>query len=1224
MNSDRKQEKFKLSTGAGLPSENPLNNALTDSAQLDVTSSSLANRQSMEPDILKRIRDLEMHQIKLELKNIELKMQYDQLQQSKTNAELQASKYAELYDFSPAGLITISKDYEILELNLSAAMILGKGRSELINNRLDFIVSDDSRAEFQLFAEKVIGGHTREKCELVLIADDNSLKHVSLTGISDHDGNQCFISLTDITASKQNAERLSKYEPLFHAIFNEVPNQIAILDEKGTIIKVNRQWRDLAISTLADPKSVCEGSNYLASCDSAKGPDARIAKKVAAGIRAVIANRQPTFTMEYPCNTPDQRRWFSVKLSRFNSPGPLRLLVVHENISLVNQEKERLSHVAIHYKALLEAGRDSVCVADVNGNVFEINHAFCDLLGYSYAELLGMNISDWDAQWTHEELMARFKEQVTNPKMFETVISRKDGHLLNVEINISPVILEGRTLLYATIRDISERKKEEEKLIRSESQYRALFEHMEEGFALQQLIFDKNNNPVDLLFLSANASFERHTGIKPNNIIGKTMLSIWNQASPRLLEKYGQAAMKGEPLTFEYFSEINKRHLRIKAYCPQHGQLATIIEDITRLKQAEKKLRESEAWNRALISNIPDAIGIEDANSIITYFSPNIKNAFGWIPEELIGKNGLSFIHPDDLEKVQKLHDQLFENENATVSEEYRLLHKNGKYIPVDFSATNLLNDQVINGILLNFHDITAKKQREDELNRISTRLRLAVQSSNVGVWDFDIINKVLVWDDQMLKLYGIRRSDFPSDVKHWYSALHPDDRERCDKELQLAISDENNFDSEFRIVWPDGSVHNIKALAAVQRDESGRVIHLIGTNWDITPIISREAKINHQNKELLTLAAEKNRFFSIIAHDLRGPLGSIMGMTEMMVKISNRLSETERTDIITEMSISARNIFNLLENLLEWAKVQQGFVPFQPKSLNPAHLLKKNLEVVNDMARRKGITLKVEIADNIRVFADKYMLQAVIRNLISNAIKFTPEKGLITISAIPEENNRVSIRVKDTGIGMSEEIRNKLFHLDARVKRPGTNGESSTGLGLLICKEFVAKMGGEIQVKSMLYQGSVFSFTLPTEGNNDQQSIEEVIEIKEIKPKTTNIISEILIAEDDEISAMLLTMMVKKYSIHTHRAKTGKEAVEICRNNPSINLILMDIAMPVMDGYEATRQIRVFNKKVIILAQTTYVQSGESDKAIEVGCNDYIPKPFTHEALSELIKKYI
>jgi two-component system sensor histidine kinase/response regulator len=379
---------------------------------------------------------------------------------------------------------------------------------------------------------------------------------------------------------------------------------------------------------------------------------------------------------------------------------------------------------------------------------------------------------------------------------------------------------------------------------------------------------------------------------------------------------------------------------------------------------------------------------------------------------------------------------------------------------------------------------------------------------------------------------------------------------------------------------------------------------------------------LKQQSIELKELVATKDKFFSIITHDLRGPMGGFMALTELMADESSGFSPEEQKKFIIELSLSARNIFNLLENLLEWTLMQQGHTILNPRQIDLSYLVAECKKTLDDSIGKKDIQLKVDIPSNMHVYADSNMLQSVIRNLVSNAIKFTPKGGKIHISASSTENQTVVVTVKDTGIGMNSTLKSNLFRINMNTSRPGTEGEQSTGLGLLLCKEFIEKHNGELWVESEEGKGSSFMFTIPeTSFSNSLSKDNRIVEDEEILNQLENI--KILIAEDNENSGIFIKILSNNFSNRILEAETGTKAVEICRNNPDIDLILMDIKMPLLDGYEATRLIRTFNKDVIIIAQTAFGLIGERQKAIQAGCNDFITKPISKDHFIQIVRKY-
>ena len=240
-----------------------------------------------------------------------------------------------------------------------------------------------------------------------------------------------------------------------------------------------------------------------------------------------------------------------------------------------------------------------------------------------------------------------------------------------------------------------------------------------------------------------------------------------------------------------------------------------------------------------------------------------------------------------------------------------------------------------------------------------------------------------------------------------------------------------------------------------------------------------KNLQIEQSEQELRLLNAAKNKFFSIIAHDLKNPFHTVMGYSYLLSKDYDRFTEEERRKFAGDINHSTNNIFRLLQNLLEWSKAQTGRLKYTPIEVEFRRILENSLSVLRSLAEQKKIQLNFSCNDDLVVFADPQMIETVLRNLINNAIKFTPEKGLIEIAAEQIEN-RVRICVRDSGVGISEEDMQNLFRIDSKVKRKGTNDEDGSGLGLILCKEFVDKNSGMLWVESMPGKGSCFSFTIP------------------------------------------------------------------------------------------------------------------------------------------------
>lgn len=245
--------------------------------------------------------------------------------------------------------------------------------------------------------------------------------------------------------------------------------------------------------------------------------------------------------------------------------------------------------------------------------------------------------------------------------------------------------------------------------------------------------------------------------------------------------------------------------------------------------------------------------------------------------------------------------------------------------------------------------------------------------------------------------------------------------------------------------------------------------------------LLSEQNKIiEEQKKELSLLTLYKDKVYSVIAHDLRSPFSGFIGLTEILADEMDTKLSPEHYKMVVELNKSAGKLHQLLENLLQWAQLQQGAIVAYPEHLPFSKMVDESLYAILEMAAKKDIALIIHIPEGISVFADRYLLESVLRNLTWNALKFTPRGGQVEISAYPDAGKIIVVEVSDSGIGMSPKILENLFHFDKTVNRSGTDGEPSSGLGLMICKEFIEKNGGKLHVKSEEGKGSTFTFTVP------------------------------------------------------------------------------------------------------------------------------------------------
>lgn len=305
-----------------------------------------------------------------------------------------------------------------------------------------------------------------------------------------------------------------------------------------------------------------------------------------------------------------------------------------------------------------------------------------------------------------------------------------------------------------------------------------------------------------------------------------------------------------------------------------------------------------------------------------------------------------------------------------------------------------------------------------------------------------------------------------------WAEGVHPEDFDRCVEIYVNSFEKREAFLMEYRMKNKHGEYCWIRDFGRPFYDLDNTFLGYIGSCYDITEIKNNELKLIHLN-------ATKDKFFSIIAHDLRNPFSNILGFADLLNKNYAKYDAEKMERFTKQLYLTAKNTYNLLENLLEWSRTQSDKIPFEPHKINFSNVCLELVEGLKLSASAKNVTLDCALNENIEFYADINMIKTVLRNLVSNAIKYSYSNGLIQIVATKQETDIV-ISVKDTGVGIDAYTLSKLFDLTQKYSTSGTADEKGTGLGLIICKEFVEKHGGEIWAESELGHGSSFNFTLP------------------------------------------------------------------------------------------------------------------------------------------------
>lgn len=524
-------------------------------------------------------------------------------------------------------------------------------------------------------------------------------------------------------------------------------------------------------------------------------------------------------------------------------------------------------------------------------------------------------------------------------------------------------------------------------------------------------------------------------------------------------------------------------------------------------KTTQKALRESEERYRLLADVTIEGILIHK-DGIALDLNQALAIMLGYNKEELINTNLIDFIHEEDQHIA-------YENiaKNYNLPYEVRVIKKNGELFIAELLGKTIYgNDNELR--VVGIRDITEKKKSAELLRKSEERYRSILNASPDDITIADLDGKILMVSPAAVKLFGFNDEN-EGIGHHVIKFIHPDDHEIVKNNISLRYQGIVTGPIEYRGLRKDGQVFHIEVNSEFVRNNENNPVEMVIIARDITDrkiaeeerarmvielqrsneIIAENLyqknqlieELSHAKDNLEKINSEKDKFFTIIAHDLKSPFAGFLGLTKMMAEDVTIFDAKEVQEISKDMQTSASNLYSLLENLLEWARIQRDLTAFNPERCILLLIVKQIIDVQTEVAKAKEITFVNEINEVETVNADVQMLNTIFRNLISNAIKFTPRGGNIEIGTTSDERNfrdgvniGTTIYVKDSGIGMSSEIIRKLFKIEEKVSRPGTENEPSTGLGLLLCKEFVEKHGGKIWVESEEGIGSTFYFTLP------------------------------------------------------------------------------------------------------------------------------------------------
>ena len=513
------------------------------------------------------------------------------------------------------------------------------------------------------------------------------------------------------------------------------------------------------------------------------------------------------------------------------------------------------------------------------------------------------------------------------------------------------------------------------------------------------------------------------------------------------------------------------------------------------------------------------------------------------------------------------------------------------------------------------FQDITDRKKIEAELVKKSELLKKAQEIGSIGTWHLNIKKNILEWTEENYKIFGIPFGA-PMTFDKFLECIVKEDIDFVKNAWNEALKG-NPFDLEHRILV-DNNLKWVREKAEVVFDEKGNPIEAFGVTQDINFKKEIEQQLQLKAAELYEINMDKDKFIAMLAHDLKNPLSSLLGFSDLIVKNIHKYDAEKIEKYITIINSTAKLTYTMLLDILLWSRSQSGKIEVKESTFHLKEACEQIFSELQNHAQSKRISLTCNIPSSLIIFTDLVVVKTIFRNLISNAIKFSNEEGAISIHATKEKDG-ILISVRDEGVGMSKETIADLFNVSINHSVIGTHKEKGTGLGLLICKGFIDKLQGKIWAESELGKGATFYFSVP-DLKNTANSFESE-NIKLIKDELS-----ILVVEDDEANFILLEILILdelKITATIYHSWNGKEAVEFCQQNNEVDLILMDINMPIMNGLEASIKINTINPKVPIVIFSSNVDDKVREHAHAIGSMVF-ERPISTTRLKEIFENTV
>jgi PAS domain S-box-containing protein len=647
------------------------------------------------------------------------------------------------------------------------------------------------------------------------------------------------------------------------------------------------------------------------------------------------------------------------------------------------------------------------------------------------------------------------------------------------------------------------------------------------------------------------------------------------------------------------------------------GYIGTIT-DITERKLTEEALAESETKYRQLVMQSPDGIFIVDLSGKFLSANRAIFDNLKYSEEELLSMKIWDIVP----EQYHSLHKKrlmtILNGENTSSNAEYEVIGKDEVSHFIEVMSSPYYKGKEIIGFQGIARDITERNRAEKALRESEEKYRIIFENVQDLYYETSIDGTIIEVSPSIKVLSKDQYSREDLIGKSIYD-FYSDSDERA---AIISLLKERGTVSDFEVTMKnkDGSTVPCSASAKIFTDALGHPEKIIGSMHDITDRKNASDALRLSKEKAEASDRLKTDFLNNISHEVRTPLNGILGFAEIVSQLD--LSEEEKKDSLAMLFESSDRLLNTITDYMDISLITSGNMSVHNKDFLPVMILRKIYNSYKSVCSNRKLKLFLEIpeqSDNLSINSDPEIFQKIMSHFLNNAVKFT-EKGSIHFG-FKRNEEQLEFFVKDTGIGIGSDSFNNIFDRFVKEGQESYRASEGSGLGLSIAQGMSEIIGGKIRLESELGVGSCFFLAIPLK--KDAEVFLSENHTNDLRKVITG--SLILVAEDDETNFYYLNALLARITgIKVLHASNGKEAIELFKANPGINLILMDIKMPVMDGFEATRQIKLINRNVPVIAITAYAMSGDEERIVTAGCDGYLSKPIIKKILLEKIAEFI